>query len=94
MLSSHQYPTGSTALQTAVSCANPGCITNREPGSAERRFVLASLDPSRGVRCRYCDAVVRASIGEAPFVNDERSDTTKALLPGALLEYAPLGVAD
>ncbi len=77
-----------------LSCANPGCITNREPGSAERRFVLASLDPSRGVRCRYCDAVVRASVGESPFGADERDATAKALLTGALLEYAPLGAAD
>lgn len=77
-----------------LSCANPGCITNREPGSTARRFTLASPDPSRGVRCRYCDAVVHTNINAPQLNDDEPVDIANALLTDALLGYAPIGAAD
>ena len=76
-----------------LRCANAGCITNREPGTAERRFVLASLDPARGVRCRYCDAVIRID-GEQPASSDNRGDTAIQAQGGVIGRYVSLGTAD
>lgn len=70
-----------------LACANPNCITNREPASAQARFA-ATGDAERGaVRCHHCETPARPPIPsevEQPFL----------FQPTEAEVYVPLGAAD
>lgn len=85
-------PVDGGAQAHGVTCANPGCISNREPGSAAPRFARSSADPGAAVRCHYCDTTLPADAlhgrGEA-FLGDLQLGQAD----GAGV-YATLGAAD
>ena len=73
-----------------LQCVNTNCITNREPQTAERRFVATGVGPAGKVCCHYCDAVVR--------IGDMEPRRAAPLLPADVTfdaaAYAMFGVAD
>ena len=78
---------------SGLTCANAGCISNREPGAVPPRFTYSTATPTVELRCRYCDSTHPSVVSSAP---DPLTLTNGLLLsqPDEAAAYLPLGAAD